>query len=422
MAMPQDPDSALRATLRRHKLFASALLVVMAALAVGSYWLPPSSWTELLRDAAKAGFIGGVADWFAVTALFRHPLGLPIPHTAILPAQKQRLGDALGRFVANHVFTEADIRKFLGSLDSAVILRRFLADPAATRPLAEALAGMLPKLLATIEDGRARRLLNRLLPKLIGGRAAGVVVARALAGLVEGGKHQEMFSFVLAQVKETLAAREENLRDAIKERVAEHGGKLVGWAVGASIAKRVLSAVNSELDKIGPDSSDIRDAFDEWARAEITKLETDPERAAELGQALKGVMAHETVQAWVWDVWARMRRALEMDAANPHGRSVAVIEAALGNLSEVLAQNAAAQGKLNNAVQGMVLRMLPSAQAEGAKFIGHVIGAWDAKTITEKLELRVGKDLQYIRVNGTLVGFLLGAVLNLVLRHMPPHY
>ncbi len=422
MAKPQDPDSALRATLHRHKLFASALLVVMAGLAVGSYWLPPSSWTELLRDAAKAGFIGGVADWFAVTALFRHPLGLPIPHTAILPAQKQRLGDALGRFVANHVFTEADIRKFLGSLDSAVILRRFLADPAATRPLAEALAGMLPKLLATIEDGRARRLLNRLLPKLIGGRAAGVVVARALAGLVEGGKHQEMFSFVLAQVKETLAAREENLRDAIKERVAEHGGKLVGWAVGASIAKRVLSAVNSELDKIGPDSSDIRDAFDEWVRAEITKLETDPERAAELGQALKGVMAHETVQAWVWDVWARMRHALEMDAANPHGRSVAVIEAALGNLSEVLAQDAAAQAKLNNAVQGMVLRMLPSAQAEGAKFIGHVIGAWDAKTITEKLELRVGKDLQYIRVNGTLVGFLLGAALNLVLRHMTPHY
>lgn len=117
MAKPQDPDSALRATLHRHKLFASALLVIMAGLAVGSYWLPPSSWTELLRDAAKAGFIGGVADWFAVTALFRHPLGLPIPHTAILPAQKQRLGDALGRFVANHVFTEADIRKFLGSLD-----------------------------------------------------------------------------------------------------------------------------------------------------------------------------------------------------------------------------------------------------------------------------------------------------------------
>ena len=421
MAPPQDPDSALRATLNRHKLFASALLVLMAALAVGSYWLPPSSWSGLLRDAAKAGFIGGVADWFAVTALFRHPLGLPIPHTAILPAQKQRLGDALGRFVANHVFTEADIRRLLGNLDAAAILRGFLADTTATRPLAEVLAGMLPKLLATIEDGRARRLLNRLLPKLIGGRAAGVVVARALAGLVEGGKHQEMLSFILAQVKQTLAAREESLRDAIKERVAEHGGKLVGWAVGATIAKRVLSAVNLELEKISPDSSEIRDSFDEWVRDEIAKLETDPARAAELSLALKGVLAHETVQAWVWDVWARMRRALEMDAANPNGRSVAVIEAALVNLSEVLARDEAAQARLNHAAREAVLRMLPSAQAEGARFIGNVIGAWDAHTVTERLELRIGKDLQYIRVNGTLVGFLLGAVLNLLFRLLPAH-
>ncbi len=421
MAPLQDPDSALRANLNRHKLFASALLVLMAALALGSNWLPASAWSGLLRDAAKAGFIGGVADWFAVTALFRHPLGLPIPHTAILPAQKQRLGDALGRFVANHVFTESDIRRLLANLDATAILRGFLADPAATRPLAETLAGMLPKLLASIEDGRARRLLNRLLPKLIGGRAARVVVARALAGLVEGGKHQEMFSFVLAQVKETLAAREETLREAIKERVAEHGGKLVGWAVGATIAKRVLSAVNVELDKISPDSSEIRDSFDEWARTEIAKLETDPARAAELSLALKGVLTHETVQAWVWDVWARMRRALELDAANPHGRSVAVIEAALANLAEVLGQDEAAQARLNHATQEGLLRMLPSAQAEGARFIGGVIGSWDAKTITEKLELRVGKDLQYIRVNGTLAGFLLGAGINLLFRLVPVH-
>ncbi len=413
--MSQDPDSALRVSLNRHRLFASALLVLMAALALLGYYLPPSPWTSLLRDAAKAGFIGGVADWFAVTALFRHPLGLPIPHTAILPAQKERLGNALGRFVANHVFTEADIRKVLGNIDFPAILRRFLADRTTTRPLAEALAGMLPKLLASIEDGRARRLLARLLPKLAGGRAAGIVVARALSGLVEGGRHQEAFSFILNQLKETLANREEVLREAIKERVREQGGKLVGWALGASVANRVLSAVNTELDRINPDSSDIRDAFDEWVHQEINRMETDPERAAELGRALRGVLAHDTVQAWAWDVWARMRRALELDAANPHGRSVAVIEAALVNLSDVLEKDPAAQARVNAAFQALVLRLLPGAQAEGAKFIGNVVGTWDAATITEKLELRVGKDLQYIRVNGTLVGFLLGAAINLVL-------
>lgn len=386
----------------------------MAALAVVGYLLPLNTYSSLLRDAAKAGFIGGVADWFAVTALFRHPLGLPIPHTAILPAQKERLGAALGRFVANHVFTEADIRKLLVNLDSPALLRRFLADSSATRPLAEALAGMLPRLLASIEDGRARRLLVRLLPRLIGGRAAGVVVARALAGLVAGGRHQEVFSFILTQLKETLAAREESLTIAIKERVSQHGGKLVGWAVGASIAKRVLAAVNQELEHVSPDSSEMREAFDTWVHNEIDKLETDPARAAELGRAMRGVLAHDTVKAWAWDVWARMRRSLEMDAANPHGRSVAVIEGALQNLAETLEQDETAKARVNAAVEALVLRALPSAQAEGASFIGRVVGAWDTATITDKLELRVGKDLQYIRVNGTLVGFFLGAAINLL--------
>ena len=410
MTVP-DPDLQLRRQLARHRAFATGLLVVMAAIAVTGYAFNLNAWTGLLRDSGRAGFIGGVADWFAVTALFRHPLGLPIPHTAILPAQKERLGAALGRFVATHVFTEADVRRFLLNLDSPGILQRFLNDPTATKPAAEALAGMLPRLLASVEDGRARRLLARLLPRLIGGKAAGVVVARALAGLVEGGRHQEVFSFIINKLKETLSAREETLREAIKERVREQGGRLLGWAIGASVAQRVMKGINTELERISPDSSEMRDAFDEWVRAEIGRLETDPARAAELGQALKGVFAHQTVQTWAWDVWARMRLALEQDARKPNGRSVAVIEAALSSLGDVLGQDAGAREKVNMAVQGIVLRVLPLAQQELAGFIGRVIGQWDAATIVDKLELRVGKDLQYIRVNGTLVGFVLGALI-----------
>jgi uncharacterized membrane-anchored protein YjiN (DUF445 family) len=406
-----DPDFLLRRQLARYRAFASGLLVLMAGLALAGYALRLNVWTGLLRDAGRAGFIGGVADWFAVTALFRHPLGLPIPHTAIIPAQKERLGGALGRFVANHVFTEADVKRFLGNLDSPDILRRFLNDPAAIGPAAAALAGVLPKLLASIEDGRARRLLARLLPRLAGGKAAGIVVARALAGLVEGGRHQEVFSFIISQLKDMLAAREESLREAIKERVREQGGRLVGWAIGASVAQRVMKGVNIELERVSPDSSEMRDAFDEWARREIGRLETDPARAAELGQALRGVLTHDTVQAWAWDVWARLRLALEQDAARPHGRTVAVIEGALASLGDVMGNDPAARAKVNVAVETIVMRILPLAQLELAGFIGRVIGQWDTAKITDTLELRVGKDLQYIRVNGTLVGFVLGAVI-----------
>lgn len=396
-------------------MFASGLLILMAALTVGTYFTPPNWWNGLLQAAAKAGFIGGIADWFAVTALFRHPLGIPIPHTAIIPQQRARLGQALGRFVANHVFTGQEVSIVLARLDLPGIVHRFLADPAAARPAAIALSGMLPRLLATVEDGRARRVLARVVPRLIGGPAAGQVVARALHNLVDGGRHQEVFGFILGQLKTALASREDALRSAIEERVREQGGRLVGWALGASIARRVLGLVNAELDKMSPDGSELRAAFDEWVRREISRMESEPERAAEVGAAIRRVVAHETIQAWMWDIWARIRIGLEADIARPNGRVVAYVEGAFGNLGAILEADPDARARLQNAAEGIIRSLLPAAQIRIAEFIGQVVAGWDTATVVDRLELRVGKDLQYIRMNGTIVGFLIGGLLYAVL-------
>jgi uncharacterized membrane-anchored protein YjiN (DUF445 family) len=410
------PDRAARRALSQHRAFATALLVLMAALTLGSYALPPGYATDLLRAAAKAGVVGGLADWFAVTALFRHPLGIPIPHTAIIPAQKARLGRALGRFVANHVATAGEVSGVLHRLDLPGILHRFLADPVATHPAAEALAAMLPRLLSSVQDGRARRVVARIVPRILGGPGAGAVVARALHSLVEGGRHQEVLGFVLGQIKTLLAGREEALRLVIEERVREQGGRLVGWALGATIARRVLAALNAEMDKIGPDGSELRAAFDEWVRREITRMEQDPARAAEIGRAIRQVVAHETVQAWLWDVWSRLRLALEADAARPTGHTVAFFSGALANLGALLENDPAARAGVEHAIEGLVATLLPSAQIQLADFIAGVVGGWDAATVTERLELHVGKDLQFVRVNGTLVGFLVGGLLYAALR------
>jgi uncharacterized membrane-anchored protein YjiN (DUF445 family) len=411
-----DPDRLARQTLARYRAFATGLLVLMAALMLGSYALPPGWWTDLLQASAKAGVVGGLADWFAITALFRHPLGLPIPHTAIIPAQKARLGGALGRFVANHVFTETELRRTLSQIDLAGILHRFLADPAASKPTAEAIAGMLPRLLATVEDGRARRLIARLVPRVLGGSGASTVVARALHGLMEGGRHQEVLTFILTQFRSLLAAKEEQLRVVITERVREQGGRLVGWAIGAQVARRVLSTLNGELDKINPDGSELREAFDTWMRAEIHRMETDPERAAEVGRAIRQVVAHETVQAWLWDVWSRLRLALEADAGKPGGHTVTFIEGALANFGTLLESDPAVRARLQRAAESVVLTVLPSAQASLSGFISDVVTNWDTATLVDRLELRVGKDLQYVRVNGTVVGFIVGGVLYAVLK------
>ena len=415
MLTQADPEAPLRRSLARHRAFATGLLLLMAALTAIAYLLPPSTGAMFLRDSAKAGLIGGIADWFAVTALFRHPLGLPIPHTAILPAQKERLGAALGRFVANHVFTEADVERFLAGLDLPEIVGRFLADPETSRPAAEAMAASLPRLLTSLEDGRAKRALERLLPRIAGGPAAGRVVARALGSLVESGRHQEVFSFLINQIREALKSREAELRGIIRERVREQGGRLVGWALGANIATRVISAVNNELDRISPDGSEIREAFDVWVQHELDALTTDPERAAELGAALRRLVTHDSMRAWGADIWQRLRDAIAADSVRPDGHSVALIQNALANFGTMLAEDPASRERISAAAGRIVARLLPAAQAEIARFIGRVVGNWDSATLTDKLELRVGRDLQYIRVNGTLVGFLIGAALFLIL-------
>lgn len=410
-----DSEFQMRRTLWRHRAVATGLLVLMAILMAISYALPASWWNGLLQAAARAGFIGGIADWFAVTALFRHPLGIPIPHTAIIPNQRQRLGAALGRFVANHVFTGAEVASVLRELDLPGILNRFLADPIAARPAAVALAGSLPRLLASVEDGRARRVLARIVPRIVGGQASSLVVARALHNLVEGGRHQEVFGFILAQLKAAIASREQAIRNAIEERVREQGGRLVGWALGASIARRVLALVNAELDKMSPDGSELRAAFDEWVRREIVRMETDPARAAEIGAALRNVVAHDTVQAWMWDIWARIRAGVQADIERPNGRAVAAIEGALANLGEVLENDPVARERVQTAAEGIVRTLLPAAQLRIAEFIGRVVANWDTATVVDRLELRVGRDLQYIRMNGTIVGFLIGGLLFAVL-------
>ena len=394
------------------KLVASGLLVLALAIFVVARLLEPAHpWLGYVRATAEASPVGGLADWFAVTALFRHPLGLPIPHTAIIPAQKARLGRALGSFVANHVITGPELSRVLARLDLPGIFARFLADPASIRPAAEALASLLPRLLGTIEDGRARKVAARLVPRLLGGPDAGRLVGRALRQLVEGGRHQDVFTFILQQMKTLLSEREGTLQAAIEERVKEQGGRLIGWALGASIARRVLGQINAEFAKMEPGDSDLRAAFDEWIRHEIGRIESEPGRAAEIGAALRHVASHETVRAWVWDVWSRLRLAMEADAARPNGRAIALIEGALANLGALLAADPAARARVQQAAAAITASLLPAAQTQLADFIAEVVGNWDEAVVVEKLELRVGRDLQFVRINGTLVGFLVGGLL-----------
>ena len=415
---PADGDAALRDSLRRHRLLATALLGGMAALTVGSHLLPPGSGVDLLRAAAAAGLVGGLADWFAVTALFRRPLGLPIPHTAIIPRQKERLGAALGRFVADHVFTEAEVARLLARLDLATLLRGVLTDPEATRPAARAVAASIPRLLERVQDGAAGRWIVRLLPRLADGPAATRLLARVLRTLVEGGRHRDVFDLALRELRDVLRNKERSLHAEVEKRVRESGGSVVGWVAGAYVARRVVVAVNEALDEAlsGADGENsLRAAFDEWVMREIDRLEHDPDRARQIGEALRAAIRHGAVAGWLDDAWHRVRWAAELDAARPEGRIAAAVGAALNNAGQVLAEDPGARNSVNAALERLLLALLPRAKARLSLFIAGVVGSWDTDTVTERIELRVGRDLQYVRMNGTLVGFLAGGAVFLVL-------
>ena len=402
-----------RARLARWRRYAALAMAAMLLAAVGLYAVAPPRpwWLDVLHAAAKAGFVGAVADWFAVNALFRYPFGRWTGIGGLIPREKQRLAGGMGRFVARQFFTPESIRRGVEGVDVAAAAARWLADPPAARRAAAAIAPFVPRLLDALGVGRAQTVLRRLLPRLVAGPGTGRLAGRLLRTLLDGGQHQEVFGYALAQVKATLAANEEKLRVAIEGRVAEQGGKVVKWVAGAWIARRVLAGINAELARIEPSDSDLRAAFDAWVENEIHRLEHDPERAGDLARAIRSAVAHPTVAVWLEDAVLRLSQMARFDIERADGRIVPALAALLANLGRTLEADEQARRGLNRLVEEIVAALAPRAQSRIEDFVAAKVAAWSDQDIVERIELKVGRELQMIRLNGTLLGALVGAVL-----------
>lgn len=391
------------------------LLLLFSALPAFGF-VEDSGFLQLLRAGARAGVVGGLADWFAVTALFRHPLGIPIPHTAIIPRQKARLGQALGRFISGQFFSDEDVKHAIARAGLPDLLAEAIRDPSNRAAVIRTVQDALPPIVALLEDGRAASAIRRAFPVLLQGEDSGLLVARSLRALVDSALHQEVLTFLLSQVKEGLVAREPLLRQFIEERVREQGGRVVGWAIGASVANRVLSALNMELERVDPSDSKLREGFTVWVREEIDRIEQEAGHRARLGKAISDVCGHETLQAWCVELWRKLRTMLEADLACEQGWSMAVIDAALLRLADEFSDDAGMRHRIETGGQIAASRVLPSLRETLARYIASVVDRWSETDMAERLEQRVGRDLQYIRVNGTLFGFVAGMLLDGIFR------
>lgn len=424
MRDPNTPREALpddraedRARLARWRLYAGAAMAATLAATVGLYAVEPPRpwWIDLAHAAAKAGFVGAVADWFAVNALFRYPFGRWTGIGGLIPREKQRLAGGMGRFVARQFFTPDAIRKAVEGVDIASAIARWLSDPISARRAATALAPFVPRLIESVADGRARATLQQLLPRVVEGPGTGRLLGRLLRTLLDGNEHQKVFGFALARTKEALARNEKKLKAVIEARVAEEGGQVVGIVAGAWIARRILAAINAELARIEPDDSDLRAAFDAWIEHEVRRLERDPARAVGIAEALSNVFGHPSVAAWLEDSLLRLAQMAQFDIEHEESRIVDALAGFIANLGATLAADEGARHGLNRLIEEIVAGLAPAAQARIEGFVAAKVAGWSDQDLVERIELKVGRELQMIRLNGTILGAAVGAVLYAIL-------
>ena len=385
---------AKRARLRRMKTIATALLGVMAVVFVVSARLRPEypllAWLEAFSEAA---LIGGLADWFAVVALFRHPGGIPLPHTAIVPQNKDRIGEQLGIFVEQNFLTPALIASKLRELDLARHALGWLAIPSNCLALLANLRELVPRLFEAVDDAEIRVVAQRVLAEEIERVDLSRVAGSVLTIVTAGGAHQR----VLARLLPVVAGWLHGQRAEIKRRFAKRSLLTPGF-VDAYIVNRFVDGMIDLVDEVAHDPQHpMRREFDAYIQQFVVRLNDDPEMQLQAERtALK----------------TRLLEQPPKPSFVPPGLRFADVVAriAWGMLDEP-----AVVERLNTRLCDIAESLLARFQQQFSSLITEIVQRWDADVITEKIETELGPDLQFIRLNGSLVGGMAGVVLHAAL-------
>ncbi|MBI5162590.1 MAG: DUF445 domain-containing protein [Magnetospirillum sp.] len=397
-----------RRELRRMRAFATGLLVAMLALYVATSLADDRwPWLAFVRAFAEAAMVGACADWFAVVALFRHPFGIPIPHTAIVPRNKERIGESLGSFICNNFLDPAVVSAKVSGLDIAGKAARWLATPANAAFVARRSAGLMPPMLEALEEEGVRAFVRGAARRGLDAVEAAPLAGRVLSVLVARGHHQHLFDHAIAMAEEFLFLHEEAIRGSVSARSYKW---LPKW-VDQRLSDRVIGGLLETLHELRAPEHPWRGAFQGAVEDFAARLGSDPELRAR-GEVLKAeVLDNPLAEQYLDSLWGEIKLRLKADLAADNGIVKAGVERALMALGRRLEEDPRMQDILNRWVMRAIDRYIVPHRDEIGGFIAGVVARWDTRTLVDKLELQVGKDLQYIRINGTLVGGLVGVVI-----------
>ena len=413
--MKTDSDSILEqeqlAQLVKFRRIATGLLILMAVVFVAAKRFEAFyPWLALVRAFAEAAMVGALADWFAVTALFKHPLGLPIPHTAIIRRNKDRIGASIANFLEHNFMTREVISEELREIDFAAALASWLQTPGNGKRLAHQMAGTIPALLRMVED----KDVGHFLQQRVGAAMHEVRFAPLLGGLLSilkaGGQHQAVFDHVIELAADAL----ERNRPYIRQKIHDSSPRWLPKSIDEKFFVRLVEELNNVLNEMREEDSEWRSRFEAAFDHFIEQLKTSPEYEERLAAMVRQTLSQEEFRGYLTQVWQDIKKRLIQDVEAEDSRTVARLEQALIALARALEQDLAVSGKLNSWLRGFATETIVHRRGEIAQLAERVIRKWDGETIARKLELHVGKDLQYIRINGTLVGGMVGLLLHLL--------
>ncbi|MGE3143804.1 MAG: DUF445 domain-containing protein [Hyphomonadaceae bacterium] len=394
------------------RVIATGLLVLMAALYLVALRLQGdgAGFWGYARAFAEAALVGGLADWFAVTALFRRPLGLPVPHTAIIPNSKDRIADTLGAFVADNFLSPEIIDAHLRERDLAAAVARQLADPIAAARMADGVLDAAPALADLLDDDVISDFVARQITALSRGVHLSAMIGRGLEMAAAHGRHQIILD---AALQEGWCALQEN-ESAIRARVRAQTswfGRLI--SLDEKAADALIGAIAATLQEVAADPAHpARRRVTEMLHRYAADLQYSPAQRAQIEKFVADLLAHPAVSTYFAGLWRQLRHAMHNAPEGSDQAARAALAGAIAQFGRALLEEAAVRETLNRRLRMLLAEIAGRHGRDLSALISQTIKNWDAHTVVQKLEQSVGPDLQYIRISGTLIGGLIGLAIH----------
>ena len=406
----------LRRGLRRMRTIASLLLLAMTAIFVATsmtkYDWP---WLPYLRAFAEAGMVGACADWFAVVALFRRPFGLPIPHTGIIPNNKERIGGALGRFMTNNFLTAPVMNERLARVDVIGSIAHWLEDEANAKRLGNYFALALPRIVESLPGRQIGETVGQLAQQALATIPAAPAASKLLQIAWAQGEAQTLIAHAISYGQSYLASN----KDYFSSKIAEQSSSWIPKWIDKMIADKVMNGALSTLTEMRNPKHPWRVELQRGVEQLIAQLGSDPQMYAQ-GEAFKAqLLANPLFVEQAKVLWTELESGLQWGLP-AHADAIAhSLEQALRGIGRWLQEDPDRQQQLNRRIRAAVRHLLLAYRFEIGAYIERVVRNWDSSTLVDRLELQVGKDLQFIRINGTLVGGLVGLLIFIASKWFP---